>query len=70
MGLQDDEFEGIVISIINQHVKDLGEAAITIKESKGGKYVSLTATINAKSQAQLDALYRALTAHPKILMVL
>ncbi len=70
MGLSDEEFEGIVVSIINHHVHDLGEAAITIKESKGGKYISITANINAKSQAQLDALYTELSTHPKILMVL
>lgn len=70
MGLHDDEFEGIVITIINQHVPDLGEGAITVKESKGGKYISITANIRARSQAQLDALYIDLTAHPKVLMVL
>lgn len=70
MGLHDAEFEGIVIGIINQHVPDLGEGAITIKESKGGKYISITANIRARSQAQLDALYIDLSAHPKILMVL
>lgn len=70
MGLADDEFEGIVISIINQWVPDLGEAAIVSKASKGGKYLSITATINAQSQEQLDGVYRALSGHPKILMVL
>lgn len=70
MGLADDEFEGVVITILNQHVPDLGEGAISMKESKGGKYLSITANIRAKSQAQLDALYIDLTAHPKILMVL
>lgn len=70
MGLSDPEFEGIVIGIINHHVSDLGEGAITIKESKGGKYVSITATIRAKSQEQLDALYTELSGHPEILMVL
>lgn len=70
MGLADPEFEGIVVMILNQHVPDLGEGAITTKYSRGGKYISITAAIRATSQAQLDALYRALTSHPKILMVL
>lgn len=70
MGLHDEEFEGVVIGIINQHVPDLGEGAIALKESKGGKYISITATIRAKSQAQLDALYFDLSKHPQILMVL
>jgi len=70
MGLADDAFEGVVIGIINQHVPDLGEGAIVSKVSKGGKYLSITATINAKSQAQLDGLYQALTKEPSILWVL
>lgn len=70
MGLSDDTFEGIVIGIINQHVPDLGEGAIVSKISKGGKYISITATIHARSQEQLDNLYRALNKDPRILVVL
>lgn len=70
MGLADNTFEGLVIGIINHHVPDLGEGAIVSKLSKEGKYISITATIHATSQEQLDNLYRALSAEPKILMVL
>lgn len=70
MGLADLEFEGIVVAILNQYVPDLGEGAIIIKQSAGGKYISMTATIRARSQEQLDNLYRALSSHPKVLMVL
>lgn len=70
MGLANDTFEGVVIAILNQHVPDLGEGAIVSKLSKGGKFESITATINAKSQKQLDDLYRALSKDPNILMVL
>lgn len=70
MGLADQEFEGAVVAILNEHVPDLGEGAIHLKQSAGGKYLSMTATIRARSQEQLDNLYRALSSHPKILMVL
>ncbi len=70
IGPANDTFEGVVIYILNNHVPDLGEGAITSKLSKSGKYLSITATINAKSQEQLDALYRALSSDPHILMVL
>jgi putative lipoic acid-binding regulatory protein len=70
MGTASDAFEGAVVSIVNQHVSDLGEGAIVPKLSKNGNYISLTVTINAKSQKQLDALYQALTDEPSILMVL
>lgn len=70
MGLANDTFEGIVVAILNQHVPDLGEGAIVSKLSKGGKFTSITVTINARSQKQLDDLYRALSKDPNILMVL
>lgn len=70
MGLANNTFEGAVVGILNQHIPDLGEGAIVSKLSKGGKFESITATINAKSQEQLDAIYRALTQDPHILMVL
>ena len=70
MGLANDAFEGAVVAILNQHVSDLGEGAIVSKFSKGGKFESITATINAHSQEQLDTLYHALTADPHVLMVL
>lgn len=70
MGMSGEEFEGVVIAILNQHVPDLGEGAIVIKQSAGGKYMSMTVTIRARSQEQLDNLYRELSSHPKILMVL
>ncbi len=70
IGLADDQFEGIVIGILNQHVPDLGEGAIVAKKSRGNKYLSLTATINATSQQQLDVLYRALTNNPHVMVVL
>ncbi len=70
MGLEDDSFEGIVIGILNQHVPDLGEGAIVSRFSKGGKYLAMTATINAQSQKQLDQLYQALSSDPHILWVL
>lgn len=69
-GLQDDAFEGIVIEILNKHVPDLGEGAISSRLSAGNKYLAITATIQATSQEQLDELYRALSSHPQILMVL
>jgi len=43
---------------------------IETRPSREGKYVSLTATVNATSQEQLDALYRELCDHPSVVMVL
>jgi len=38
----------------------------TLRESRGGKWVSVTLVIEATSKAQLDAIYRELSAHEKV----
>ena len=45
-------------------------ASIELRESKGGKYLGVTITITATSREQLDALYRALSTHPLVKVVL
>jgi len=62
MGLACDELEIAVIEIINRHVTDLGEGALTMRPSKNGKYTAITVTITACSKQQLDDIYYDLTA--------
>jgi hypothetical protein len=40
------------------------------RESSGGKYLGLTFTVRATSQEQLDELYRTLSSHPMVKVVL
>jgi putative lipoic acid-binding regulatory protein len=41
-----------------------------LRPSKGGNYLGVTLNITATSREQLDDLYRALTAHPMVKIVL
>lgn len=43
---------------------------IELRESKGGKYLGVTITITATSREQLDELYRTLSTHPLVKVVL
>lgn len=70
MGRNEPELEATVNTIVRRHVPDLGEGAITLRQSGKGNYISLTVTINATSKAQLDDLYRELSACELTLMVL
>lgn len=45
-------------------------STIELRESIGGKYLGVTITINATSRAQLDELYRTLSTHPMVKVVL
>jgi len=62
MGLTGDPFERSVLEILRRHVPDLDPSQISSRESRKGKYTSLTVPFIAKSRQQLDALYQDLTA--------
>lgn len=70
MGLNSDSFENEIFMIANQHVPNLGEAAIRSKPSRSAKYLSVTVTFTAQDREQLDNLFRALGKHPDVKMVL
>jgi uncharacterized protein len=63
MGLAGAEFEALVVEIVARHVERLEDVEVRTRHSRGGKWVSVTVTIEARSREQLDAIYRDLTAH-------
>jgi hypothetical protein len=69
-GKDEDEFETLVVSIIQRHVPELHPENVNSRLSDGGKYLAVTATFIADSREQLDALYMELSAHKRVLMVL
>jgi uncharacterized protein len=70
MGRRVDGFAQAIVEVVQQHAPDFDAATLEMRTSKDGNYLSVTATIRATSRAQLDALYRALTSHPLVKIVL
>jgi putative lipoic acid-binding regulatory protein len=70
MGLAEPNLDALVVEIVLRHVGSLAEGAVRSRISRQGKYQSVTITINADSQVQLDAIYQELTAHPRITLAL
>lgn len=70
VGRASEEFDSLVVSIVRQHVPDLGEGAVSTRPSSGGKYLAVTITFTATSREQLDALYEDLTGTDEVLWVL
>lgn len=70
MGANVEGFAAAIAHVALQF--DPGFDALTIEQrpSKGGNYLGLTITIRATSRPQLDELYRTLTTHPMVKMVL
>jgi putative lipoic acid-binding regulatory protein len=70
MGRSEPGFDDLVVEIVRRHTPDLPEEAVKTRASRGGKWVSVTVTIQATSKQQLDAIYQALTDHEKVVMCL
>ena len=70
MGRPEGGFTRAVIEIVQRHAPDFVPGTLESRPSKRGKYLSLTAMVNATSREQLDALYRELCDHPSVVMVL
>lgn len=70
MGLADDGFSALVVEIVRRHAPEVDESTVSAKLSRGGRYISVTVSITAESRSQLDAIYRDLTGHERILTVL
>ena len=70
MGATDAGFAQAIVLVVLKHAPDFDPASVEMRPSKAGNYLSLTCTVRATSQAQLDALYLELTAHPMVKVVL
>lgn len=70
MGRETPEFHGTARALVEKHTGPLHKDAIQSTLSKNGRFVSITVTVNAQSQEQLDDIYREVTAHQDVLIAL
>ena len=70
MGARVDGFAQAVIEVVLRHAPDFEPAGAEMRPSSKGNYLGVTCTFRALSQAQVDAMYRELTAHPMVKVVL
>jgi len=70
MGERRDDFAQTMVDIVLRHAPDFQPETVEMRVSSSGNYLSVTCTVRATSKAQLDALYREVTAHPWVKMVL
>jgi hypothetical protein len=70
MGATREGFAQAIVAVVLKHAPDFDAAGVEMRPSKAGNYLSLTCTIRATSKPQLDALYRELTSHPWVKIVL
>ena len=70
MGAKVDGLVHAITHIALQFDPQFDAATIALRESKGGNYLGITLTVNATSREQLDEIYRTLSTHPMVKVVL
>lgn len=70
MGARVDGFAQAVIEVVLRHAPDFDPALAEMRPSSKGNYLAVTCTFRAVSQEQVDAMYRELTSHPMVKVVL
>jgi putative lipoic acid-binding regulatory protein len=70
MGRRVEGYAQAIVEVVQAHAPDFDPSTLEMRTSKDGNYLSVTATIRATSREQLDDLYRALTSHPLVKIVL
>lgn len=70
MGANVDGFVAAVTGIARRFDPDFDASTIEMRVSKASKYLGVTITVTATSREQLDELYRTLSTHPMVKVVL
>ncbi|MGQ0711055.1 MAG: YbeD family protein [Rhodoferax sp.] len=70
MGERADGLVHAITCIAKEFDPGFDASTIELRESSGGKYLGVTITITATSREQLDELYRTLSTHPMVKVVL
>ncbi|MFN7098245.1 MAG: YbeD family protein [Gammaproteobacteria bacterium] len=70
VGLANDTFEQAVYDCLKPLLEDMSSLPISKRYSKDKKYLSLTITVYATEREFIDAIYRAISACPGVIMAL
>lgn len=70
MGARADTFAQTVLEVVLRHAPDFEAGSMEMRPSSKGNYLAITCTVTAVSQTQLDNLYRELSSHPMVKVVL
>ena len=70
MGVKADGFVHAITQIAERFDPAFDAATVELRDSKAGNYLGVTITVTVVSREQLDELYRTLSTHPMVKVVL
>lgn len=65
-----DDFREMVLNVLVEFCGPVDDGAVTVRPSRTGKFCSVTVTITATGERQLQAIHEALKATGRVQMVL
>lgn len=68
MGRDSPTFRDTVVNIVEKYAGAVNDDAVRTASSRNGNFISVTVTIDAESQRQLDEIYRELSNHDEVLV--
>lgn len=70
MGKMQDDFAETIVAVVQTFDPNFDASRVEMRPSRNGNYLGLTVSVWVTSQDQLDELYRALSSHPLVSIVL
>ena len=70
MGAMHDDFAQTIVELVLEYDATFDASKVEMRPSSKGSYLGLTVTVRAISREQLDNLYRALSSHPMVKVVM
>lgn len=70
MGHNSPQFRATARALVEKHAGEVSDSAVQESLSRNERFVSVTVTIKATSQQQLDDIYRDVSSHEDVLMAL
>jgi len=70
MGYAHDDFQGHVLTVMARHAPGFDQTSVRIRDSRNGRFQSITVTITATGTEQLQAIFEDLKTSELVQMVL
>lgn len=70
MGAACREFHEHVLEVMTRHAPGYDQTAVTVRDSRNGKFQSITVTITATGELQLKSIFEDLKTSEHVQMVL
>jgi uncharacterized protein len=70
MGLRVDGFAQEILRVVSAHIPSFDPSKMEMRASSKGTYLSVTLDLYVESRVQLEAIYRDVSTHPLVKIVL